>query len=76
MAKSSRPSQQKRAREKAQQMRQKDKEQRRIEAREKKANTPQQSGDTDPDLEGIQPGPQPRPEWLLEMDSEDAEADK
>jgi hypothetical protein len=66
MAKTSRPTQQKRAREKALQERQKEKEQRRAEARERKANAPAPTGDEDPDLAGMQAGPQPPPEWLVE----------
>ena len=57
MAKTSRPTAQKRAREKAQQERQKEKQQRRAEARERKANAPVATGDEDPDLAGMRPGP-------------------
>ncbi len=65
MAKNSKPTSQKRAREKARIDRQKEKEQRRAEARERKAaSPPRESGGEDPDLAGIQPGPQPRPDWL------------
>jgi len=62
MAKHSRPTALKRAREKSQLERQQEKEQRRAEARQRKANAPRQSGDEDPDLAGIRPGPQPPPE--------------
>ena len=61
-----RPKSQKRAREKARVDRQKEKERRRAEARERKANAPPRTGEEDPDLAGIQPGPQPPPDWLLE----------
>jgi hypothetical protein len=61
----------KRAREKAQQERQKQKQQRRLEARERKG-TGEASDGEDPDIAGIQPGPQPRPEWL-DDDLEEAE---
>ena len=71
MAKNSKPTSQKRAREKARIDRQKEKEQRRAEAKERKAAAPPRSGDEDPDLAGMQPGPQPRPEWL--DDEEDPE---
>ena len=71
MAKSSRPTAQKRAREKAQQERQKQKQQRRAEARERKANAPVHTGDEDPDLAGMRPGPQPPPDWL-DLDSKDS----
>jgi len=60
MAKNSRPSFQKRAKEKARQERQKEKGSRRLEARERKANGPPKTGD-DPDIAGIVPGPQPLP---------------
>jgi hypothetical protein len=71
MAKSSRPTAQKRAREKAQQERQKEKQQRRAEARERRAAMPAPTGNEDPDIAGIRPGPQPRPDWL-DFDLEDA----
>jgi hypothetical protein len=70
MAKQSRPTAHKRAREKARLDRNKEKEQRRAEARERKANAPARSGDEDPDIAGIRPGPQPRPEWLTLDDEE------
>ena len=74
MAKSSRPTAQKRAREKAQQERQKQKQQRRAENRERKANAPLHTGDEDPDLAGMRPGPQPPPDWLdLEPSEQDQE---
>jgi hypothetical protein len=71
MAKSTRPTGSKRAREKAQQERQKEKEKRRAEARERRANAPARTGDEDPDLAGIQPGPQPPPDWMLEPSPEE-----
>jgi hypothetical protein len=64
MAKRPRPTGQKRAREKALRERQKEKQHRRLEARERKIAAGPSSGSEDPDLAGIQPGPQPRPEWL------------
>src|SRR2546430_1363711 len=64
MAKSSRPTAQKRAREKARMERQKEKDARRTENRERKANTGPRSEGEDPDIAGIRPGPQPLPdEW-------------
>jgi hypothetical protein len=65
MAKQSRPTQQKRAKERARQERQKEKEARRSQARERKAiPRPRLVGGEDPDIAGIRPGPQPRPsEW-------------
>jgi hypothetical protein len=74
VAKNSKPTSQKRAREKARIDRQKEKEARRLEAKERKAATPRPSGDEDPDLAGIRLGPQPRPDWL--EDEEPAEEDK
>ena len=80
MAKSSRPTAQKRAREKAQQERKKEKLQRRAEAKERKANAPAHSGDEDPDLAGMRAGPQPPPDWLLDSsdssDSSDEDEDQ
>jgi hypothetical protein len=77
MAKNARPTSNKRAREKAQQERQKEKHQRRLEAKERKGSplAAGSSGGEDPDIAGIRPGPQPRPDWLQEMDAEEAEAD-
>ena len=60
MAKNSRPSFQKRAKEKARQERQKEKDARRLEARERKSSAPSKTGE-DPDIAGIVPGPQPLP---------------
>ena len=64
MAKSTRPTANKRAREKARIDRQKEKERRRAEVREKKSSAPTREGGEDPDIAGIVAGPQPRPEWL------------
>jgi hypothetical protein len=64
MAKNSRPSGNKRARERAQAERTKEKQNRRLERRERKANAGPRPVGEDPDLAGMQPGPQPRPEWL------------
>jgi transcription initiation factor TFIID subunit TAF12 len=63
----------KRAREKAQQERQKQKQQRRLEARERKDSSEASGGTEDPDIAGIQPGPQPRPEWLDDLDSDESD---
>jgi hypothetical protein len=60
MGKNSRPSFQKRAKEKARQERQKEKDARRVEAKERKANVAPKTGE-DPDIAGIVPGPQPLP---------------
>ena len=62
MAKKSRPTFQKREKEKARIQKQKDKEARRIESKERRGNaTPGIAGE-DPDIAGIRPGPQPLPE--------------
>ena len=74
MAKNSKPTSQKRAREKARIDRQKEKEARRVEARERKAAVPPRSGEEDPDLAGIRLGPQPKPDWLEDEEKEE-EAD-
>ena len=57
----SRPTQNKRARERARQEKQQHKVARRLEARAKKAATPGSRGEEDPDIAGIIPGPQPSP---------------
>ena len=64
MAARSRPTLQKREREKARQQKHKDKEARRQEAKERKSQQGPRTGADDPDIAGIIPGPQPRgPEW-------------
>ena len=62
MAKKSRPTFQKREKEKARQQRQKDKEVRRSEAKERRGVTGPRLEGEDPDIAGIRPGPQPLPE--------------
>ena len=74
MANRTKVTQQKRARERAKQERQMEKTRRREEAKVRKANQAQQSGDEDPDIAGIVPGPQPSP-WG-EDDLVDDEVDK
>ena len=66
----SRPTQNKRARERAKQLKQQEKIARRQEMKERKANNPRQAGDEDPDIAGIVPGPQPLPYDLLEDELE------
>lgn len=62
MAKKSRQTFLKRAKEKNRQDRKREKEARRAEAKERKANLPPRGeGDEDPDIAGIVPGPQPLP---------------
>ncbi|HEX2443603.1 MAG TPA: hypothetical protein VHJ77_06625 [Vicinamibacterales bacterium] len=60
MASKSRPTQLKRQRERAQQEKRNQKAARREEARARRAATPRRTGDEDPDIAGIIPGPQPR----------------
>ncbi len=72
----SRPTQNKRARERARQEKQQQKAARRLEAKQRKASEPHSSSDGDPDIAGIVPGPQPSP-WGDEevedvKDTEDA----
>lgn len=62
MAKKSGPTFQKREKEKARVERQKEKELRRLELKERKAEQASVSGGEDPDIAGIRPGPQPLPE--------------
>jgi hypothetical protein len=73
MAKNTRPSGNKRARERAQAERNKEKANRRLERKERKASVGPRPEGEDPDLAGIQAGPQPRPEWL-ELPDEDDES--
>ena len=60
MGKNSRPSFQKRAKEKARQERRKEKDIRRAETKERRATAAPRTGG-DPDIAGIIPGPQPLP---------------
>jgi len=57
----SRPTQQKRARERARQEKQQQKTARRLEAKTRKAAKSTTDGVEDPDIAGIIPGPQPSP---------------
>ncbi|MBP6821787.1 MAG: hypothetical protein KA368_09595 [Acidobacteria bacterium] len=62
MAKKSRPTFQKREKEKARVQKQREKESRRLETKERKVDQVSDFGDEDPDIAGIRPGPQPLPE--------------
>ncbi len=73
MPKNSRPTGNKRAREKAQAERNKEKQSRRLERRERKANVGPRPEGEDPDLAGMQPGPQPRPDWLDDLPEEEGQ---
>lgn len=57
----SRPTQNKRARERARQERQQLKAARRLEAKARRAASPSDRSGEDPDIAGIVPGPQPSP---------------
>ena len=75
MANHPKVSAQKRARERARQERQKEKTARREEAKDRKQSAPRGPGDSDPDLEGIVPGPQASPwgddsPWEGEVEAE------
>ena len=70
MANRSRPTLQKREREKAKQERQRQKEARRQEAKERRGTTAPRSGEDDPDLAGIVPGPQPLADWQVDTEPE------
>jgi hypothetical protein len=70
MARKSRQTFQKREKEKARVMKQKDKETRRLESKVRKASITNGTGDEDPDIAGIRPGPQPLPEqWDQDSNS-------
>ncbi len=78
MANRTKVTQQKRARERAKQERMQEKTRRREEAKTRKASEPQQAGtgDEDPDIAGIIPGPQPNPWADEDMPDEETETEK
>jgi hypothetical protein len=61
VANRTRPTLEKRAKERARQEKRKLKDERRANAKVLKAANPRQAGDEDPDIAGIKPGPQPSP---------------
>lgn len=67
-----RPTVQKREREKARLQRQRDKEARRAAAKERRASVAPRTGDEDPDIAGIRPGPQPLPEQWHDLEEDGA----
>jgi hypothetical protein len=71
----SRPTQNKRARERARQEKQQQKAARRLEAKIRKANEPDAPAGEDPDIAGIVPGPQPNP-WGDEEENEENNEDE
>ena len=72
MAKNSHPTGNKRARERAQAERNKEKAVKRLERKERKANAEPRPEGEDPDLAGMQPGAQPRPD-LLDLPEDESE---
>ena len=61
----------KRQRERDRQQKQKEKAERRREAKARKVETPRIDGEEDPDIAGIQPGPQPLPDQWAGLDDEE-----
>jgi hypothetical protein len=61
VANRTRPTLEKRAKERARQEKRKQKEERRASAKLQKDSTPKPAGAEDPDIAGIVPGPQPSP---------------
>jgi ribosome assembly protein YihI (activator of Der GTPase) len=61
VANRTRPTLEKRAKERARQEKRKQKEERRATAKLEKSAHPKQASDEDPDIAGIVPGPQPNP---------------
>jgi len=66
----SRPTQNKRARERARQEKQQGKAARRLEVKARKASAPNSQGGEDPDIAGIVPGPQASPWGDLDLEPE------
>jgi hypothetical protein len=61
MANRTRPTLEKRAKERARQEKRKQKDERRASAKGQRSSSPRQEGEEDPDIAGIVPGPQPSP---------------
>ena len=61
MANRTRPTLEKRAKERARQEKRKQKDERRASAKLTRSSGPRREGDEDPDIAGITPGPQPNP---------------
>ena len=78
MARQSRPTFQKRLKEKARQEKRREKEQRRFDSKERKAGAgPRSLGGEDPDIAGIRPGPQAIPEeWQPFIPEEEEKAEE
>ena len=77
MANRTRPTLEKRAKERARQEKRKQKDERRASLKAQRAANPRAEGEEDPDIAGIVAGPQPRPEWLDDDEEvEDPDDDK
>ena len=61
MANRTRPTLEKRAKERARQEKRKQKDERRASAKAQRSSSPRPDGEEDPDIAGIKPGPQPNP---------------
>ena len=61
MANRTRPTLEKRAKERARQEKRKQKDERRAAVKAQRASSPRKEGEEDPDIAGIRPGPQPSP---------------
>lgn len=72
MANRTRPTLEKRAKERARQEKRKQKEERRMSAKLQKSSAPRREGEEDPDIAGIVPGPQPSP-WGDDEEAEEGE---
>ena len=70
MAKKSKVTFHKMEKEKARQQRQRDKEARRVQSKTLNAEVSSRTGDEDPDIAGIKPGPQPLPEQWKDVEKE------
>jgi hypothetical protein len=70
VANRTRPTLEKRAKERARQEKRQKKEERRANAKLQRSQNPKQEGAEDPDIAGIVPGPQPSP-WGEEGEEED-----
>jgi hypothetical protein len=64
MANRTKPTLEKRAKERARQERRKQKEERRATLKVQRDNSPRATDGEDPDIAGITPGPQAPPDWL------------
>ena len=77
MAQKSRPTFQKREKEKARAQKKVEKMQRRLEAKERRAGAQPVTEDVDPDIAGIVPGPQPLPEeWRDILDEKEGQGEE